>query len=120
MKKSGPLHEATRDKHSTYNSMLTTRLWAFLRFLPSINRYQTWSLRRSQSTLSSPASTISPALLERAQALAAEHAGLSKQLQSEYDMNVAKKAGSLSAVATALSDWEAASNVCLQPSRTGA
>ena len=74
-------------------------------------------MRRSQSTVSSPASTISPALLGRAQALAAEHAELSKQLQSEYDMRIAKKAGSLSAVAIALNNWESASNVCLQSAR---
>lgn len=94
-----------------------TQRWAFLRLFPITNRYQTWSVRRSQSTVSPPASTISPALLERAHALAAEHAELSKQLQSEYDMRIAKKAGSLSAVATALNDWESASNVCLHPAR---
>ena len=97
--------------------MLTTRRWASLRLLPITNRYQAWSGRRPQSTVSSPASAMSPALLGRAQALAAEYGELSKQLQSEYDMRIAKKAGSLSAVATALNNWESASNVCLQPPR---
>lgn len=49
-------------------------------------------------------------MLGRAQALAAEYAKLSKQLNSEYDTRIAKKAGSLSAVATALNGWESASN----------
>ena len=103
--------------YCSYNSMLMTRPWAFLRSFTIANRYQARSVRRSQSTVSSPASTISPALLGRAQALAAEHAELSKQLQSEYDMRIAKKAGSLSAVAIALNNWESASNVCLQSAR---
>lgn len=61
--------------------------------------------------------TISPALLGRAQALAAEHAELSRQLNGEYDTRIAKKAGSLSAVATALNGWESASNVRPQPAK---
>ena len=32
-------------------------------------------------------------------------------------MHTAKKAGSLSAVAVALSNWESASNVCPQPAK---
>ena len=115
-KKKCSLHEATEDTAHIY-SMLTTRRWACLQRFTTVNPYRTWSVQRSQSTVSSPASAISPALLERAQALAAEHAELSKQLHNDYDMRIAKKAGSLSSVATALNSWESASNVCLQAAR---
>ena len=91
--------------------MLTTRRGAVLQRFAAVNRYLLCSTLRYQSNVPSPASTISPALLGRAQALAAKHAELSKQLNSEYDSRMAKKSGSLSAVATALKSWESASNV---------
>lgn len=97
--------------------MLTTRRWPCLQRFAAANRYELWLALRYQSTVLSPAFTISPALLGRAQALAAEHAELSKQLNSEYDTRRAKKAGSLSAVATALNGWESASNVRPIPAR---
>ncbi|CAF9932309.1 MAG: hypothetical protein ALECFALPRED_005263 [Alectoria fallacina] len=90
--------------------MLTTRRWACLQRYATANPCQLWPVRRYQSTVPSPASTISPALLGRAQALAAEHAELSKQLNDEYDGRIAKKAGSLSAVVMALNDWKSASS----------
>ncbi|CAD6567185.1 MAG: hypothetical protein ASARMPRED_000527 [Alectoria sarmentosa] len=90
--------------------MLTTRRWACLQRYATASPYQLWPVLRYQSSVRSPASTISSALLGRAQALAAEHAELSKQLNDEYDVRIAKKAGSLSAVATALNGWESASN----------
>lgn len=68
---------------------------------------------RYQSTSVTPSANISPALLERARALAAEHAQLAKQLNSEYDSQVARKAGSLSTVARTLNGWESANSVCL-------
>ena len=92
-------------------SMLTTQRWASTQRFVTVYRYRAWRVNRYQSTVSPSASTISPALLARAQALAAEHAELSKQLNSEYDARIAKKAGSLSAVASALNGWESASNV---------
>lgn len=92
-------------------SMLTTQRWATIQRFAAAYRYKSWRVNRYQSTASPSASTISPALLARAQALAAEHAELSKQLNSEYDARIAKKAGSLSAVASALNGWESASNV---------
>ena len=60
---------------------------------------------------------MSPALLGRARALAAEHAKLVKQLDREYDNRVAKKAGSILPVATALNDWESVSRVRPQSGR---
>lgn len=109
------MHEANGYLESLAQScsMLTTRRWALL------HRFALANLRvlRYQSTVPSSASTISPALLGRAQALTAEHAELSKQLNSEYDTRIAKKAGSLSAVAMALKGWESASNVRPQPAR---
>lgn len=98
-------------------SMLTTRRWACLQRYATANPCQLWPVRRYQSTVPSPASTISPALLGRAQALAAEHAELSKQLNDEYDGRIAKKAGSLSAVVMALNDWKSASSVRPHSSR---
>lgn len=95
--------------------MLTTRRWASLQPFATTSRYLLWRGLRHQSTV--PPSTVSPALLERAQALAAEHTELSKQLDSEYDPKIARKAGSLVAVATALNGWESASNVRPQPAR---
>ncbi len=97
--------------------MLTTRQWALLQRFALANPRQSWRVLRYQSTVPSSAFTISPALLGRAQALAAEYAELSKQLNSEYDTRIAKKAGSLSAVAMALKGWESASNVRPQPAR---
>lgn len=69
---------------------------------------------RCQSSSVAPSANISPALLERARALAAEHARLAIQLNSEYDTHLARKAGSLSAVARTLSGWESANNVRLE------
>ena len=92
-------------------SMLTTQRWASIQRFATAYRYRPWRVNRYQSTVSASASTISPALLARAQVLAAEHAELSKQLNNEYDARFAKKAGSLSAVASALNGWESASNV---------
>lgn len=97
--------------------MLASRRWLYLQRFATPNQIQRRCALRYQGTVPIPASTISPALLGRAQALAAEHAELSKQLDSEYDSQLAKKAGSLSAVATALKGWEAASNVRPRPAR---
>lgn len=85
--------------------------WMILR---SYNRslwHPVWSRCRFQSTSEALASSISPALLGRARAIAAEHAQLAKQLNSEYATDLARKAGSLSAVAKALNGWESANNV---------
>ncbi|KAL3469025.1 hypothetical protein BJX99DRAFT_92005 [Aspergillus californicus] len=50
-------------------------------------------------------SDISPALLERAQSLATEHASLSDRLATSFDPKVAKRAGEIGPVAEALKDW---------------
>lgn len=112
-----PCNEANLFLQILLSSMLTTRRWACLQRFATAKRCQLWRVLRYQSTVPSPTSTISPALLGRAQALAAEHAELSKQLNSEYDARIAKKAGSLSAVVTALNGWELTSNVRPQPAR---
>jgi peptide chain release factor 1 len=51
-------------------------------------------------------------LLARARAIAAEHEALSSQLNDNFDLNTAKKAGELAFVATALKKWEKANEVC--------
>ena len=68
-------------------------------------------LSRCQSVNAAPETAISPALLDRAKSLEAEHALLSKQLVTDYDASIAKKAGSLSAIAESYKAWEAAKNV---------
>lgn len=60
----------------------------------------------------STANSLSPALLERARSISAEHAKLSKDLANEYDSTVARKLGQLSSTAKALEHWESAHNVC--------
>lgn len=92
------------------NSMFITR-WGPLRRSPYANALRATRRWRYQSTTTAPISPISSVLLGRARALAAEHAQLSKQLDSEYDIQLAKKAGALSNVAEALNGWEAANNV---------
>lgn len=91
--------------------MLKTR-WSPLIYCNSALGYSARRTSRCHSsTAAASVPTISPALLGRARALAAEHGQLSKQLNSEYDVQIAKKAGSLSAVAEALNGWESANNV---------
>jgi peptide chain release factor 1 len=50
-------------------------------------------------------------LLERARSITKEHSELSKKLDNGYDAKIAKKAGELSAVVTALQSWEKANEV---------
>ena len=76
--------------------------------------HHVWQYYRSQSTAIASNTTISPALLDRARGLAVEHHELTKRLNNEYDTYLAKKAGSLSAVTSALRDWEIANNVRCQ------
>ncbi|MCJ1273880.1 hypothetical protein MMC21_001673 [Puttea exsequens] len=64
--------------------------------------------RLQSCVTSTQAPTISPAVLARARALTAEHLQLSQRLLKEYDAQVAKRAGSLASVASALDGWETA------------
>ncbi|KIW61566.1 hypothetical protein PV05_01671 [Exophiala xenobiotica] len=68
-------------------------------------RYQS-----SSSTPSESFTQISPILLRRARAVAAERDQLSAANAENYDVTVAKKIGELSPVCTALKDWEDAQN----------
>lgn len=88
-------------------------LWTGIRSAIRVDCHQAARVWRCQSTLTASSPSISPTLLGRARALAAEHAELSRRLNSGYNTKLAKKAGSLSAVAEALNGWEAANNVCL-------
>ncbi len=60
-----------------------------------------------------PASTqfISPALLNRARSVAAEHALLSTQLDGRFDSKTAKRAGEIAAVASNVKKWEESEKV---------
>ncbi|KAK7404101.1 Peptide chain release factor 1, mitochondrial [Neonectria punicea] len=49
---------------------------------------------------------LAPALLQRAQSMAAEHDGLQKALNDSFDTAKAKRAGELSRVAAALRAWQ--------------
>ena len=55
--------------------------------------------------------SISPALLERARAVAWEHKDLSEQLSEAFNTNVAKKIGELSVTVEALNKWDVANKV---------
>ncbi|OCK78097.1 release factor [Lepidopterella palustris CBS 459.81] len=61
-----------------------------------------------QTTASAIPDSISPALLSRARAIAAEHDQLSKKLANGFDARAAKKLGEFSAVVNALKEWEKA------------
>ena len=92
--------------------MLMT-LWTCVRSAIRVESHQAARIWRRQSTSTTPGLSISPTLLGRARALAAEHAELSRRLNSGYDTKLAKKAGALSAVVEALKGWESANNVRL-------
>lgn len=54
------------------------------------------------------ATTLPPALLQRARSIAAEHHALRSVLSDDFDPKAAKRLGDLSRVATALAEWETA------------
>ncbi|KAF4306261.1 putative peptide chain release factor 1 protein [Botryosphaeria dothidea] len=62
---------------------------------------------RRQTTNASPDS-VSPAVLKRARAIAAEHAQLSQKLVDSFDTRTAKKVGETTPIVTALKEWERA------------
>ncbi|KAF2674143.1 release factor [Microthyrium microscopicum] len=64
---------------------------------------------RRQSTAAATgitSDTIYPALLQRARKINSEHHDLAKQLESNYDSKIAKRAGELRLVVDALSSWD--------------
>ncbi|KAF9630195.1 putative peptide chain release factor 1 protein [Lasiodiplodia theobromae] len=63
---------------------------------------------RRQTTNASPDSVISPTVLKRARAVAAEHAQLSQKLVDSFDTRTAKKVGETAPIAAALKEWEKA------------
>ena len=69
------------------------------------------NLCRFHSGLINQVPSISPGLLARARALNSDHAQLTKKLSQNYDVQLAKQAGSLSAVVKALQEWEVANGV---------
>ena len=85
--------------------------WIIHRYLCKTHWQCKFHCLRYQRYVSTSAPSISPALLGRARALAAEHAQLAQRLNSGYDVNIAKKAGSLNAVVDALKGWEEANRV---------
>lgn len=54
------------------------------------------------------ATTVSPALLARARAVAREHETLAKQLRIGFDAGIAKRVGELTLTARVLNEWDAA------------
>ncbi|CAK7223433.1 Peptide chain release factor 1, mitochondrial [Sporothrix curviconia] len=63
-------------------------------------------LKRFAST--GTAGSVPPALLERAQRIAAEHSQLKRALETEFDSKTAKRVGETQGVAHALAEWEQA------------
>jgi len=68
-------------------------------------------LRSPASTAAGNSIDLSPLLLQRARAVAAEHQHLSAANAENYDVAVAKKIGELSPVVNALKEWEEAQSV---------
>ncbi|RYC57723.1 hypothetical protein CHU98_g8489 [Xylaria longipes] len=65
-------------------------------------------LNRPFIRFASTSSPLPPVLLARARMLAHEHDQLAATLESDFDMNTAKRVGELSRVALALNKWDAA------------
>lgn len=63
---------------------------------------------RFQNNAAATSGPISPALLSRARAVAAEHSQLAQKLTSGFDARAAKKLGEITAVVNALKEWEKA------------
>ena len=55
---------------------------------------------------------VSPTVLAKARAIAAENKRLSEQLSDKYSSEMAKRIGETAGVAAALREWEAAEEVC--------
>ncbi|KAI0017056.1 release factor [Xylariomycetidae sp. FL0641] len=55
-----------------------------------------------------PSNGLAPALLQRARNIATEHDELSKTLEANFDVKLAKRLGELSRVTEALKEWDAA------------
>ncbi|KAL6857418.1 Peptide chain release factor 1, mitochondrial [Amphichorda felina] len=76
---------------------------------PPIRQFARAASSAPGDSLKSPASfIITPALLGRAESLAAEHETLQRALNSSFDQAKAKRAGELSRVASALRDYQKA------------
>ncbi|OCK90796.1 release factor [Cenococcum geophilum 1.58] len=75
-----------------------------IRALRPLNRWHT----RFQSNAAATSGPISPALLSRARAVAAEHSQLAQKLTNGFDARAAKKLGEITAVVNALKEWEKA------------
>jgi hypothetical protein len=67
------------------------------------------------STAAGDGVDLSPVLLQRARAIAAEHQHLSTANAENYDVAVAKKIGELGPVVAALKEWEDAQSVSSTP-----
>jgi peptide chain release factor 1 len=101
-----PLHAA----QLLVNMSLSSTPWICMRCLHRIQRLP--SLRKQlglrwQSTFSA-SENISPALLSRARAIAAEHATLSKKLATDYDAAASKRLGELSSTTSAIKEYDKA------------
>ncbi|KAK9772413.1 hypothetical protein SCAR479_10951 [Seiridium cardinale] len=75
---------------------------------PSRTPRQTVRLQFLRHASTDAATTLPPALLQRARSIAAEHKELQSVLATDFDPKAAKRLGDLSRVATALAEWESA------------
>lgn len=76
--------------------------------LPHTRRIVPRSIQyRSQSTVVA-SDGLSPALLSRARAVAAEHATLTQQLAQDFDTKIAKRIGEISSTANAIDEYDKA------------
>ena len=92
--------------------MRTAASRSLLRFQSS-SKYSAQTSCRALTTVtaaSTVSSTPSPALLQRARAVASEHATLSVSNAENYDVGTAKRIGELSGIASALKEFDDARN----------
>lgn len=89
-------------------SQCTRRITRTLQSSPRIRQNGLRSTQfRSHSTVVAN-DGLSPALLSRARAVAAEHATLAQQLAHDFDTKTAKRVGELSSTATAIDEYDKA------------
>ena len=100
--------DSLSDEIERQYSMIRTQ-WPRFRYCTIKSRSPVLLYRLHNTTASR--ALISPALLGRAQALAAEHERLSEQLKDGYDGGLAKRVGSLATVASTLQGWQKANEV---------
>ncbi|CZT17526.1 related to translation releasing factor RF-1, mitochondrial [Ramularia collo-cygni] len=80
------------------------------RLAPSVTGQLRRQWRGQSTATATTKDSISPALLSRARAVAAEHASLIQKLATDFDARTAKRVGELSRTVAAIQDYDTAQN----------